>query len=310
MKRRRFLAIAAAIVLPGQAGASPAIWRGRAFGGEASITLRGGRRAEAALQGVIADIRRIERRFSLFDPASDICRLNRSGAIEMDAEWRSMLAEIDRLHRITDGVFDPTVQPLWALMAKTGGAPEQADWAAAKSRMGWGRVMQDGETLRLQPGQALTLNGIAQGFGCDLIRDRLHHAGFYEVLVDLGVFRAGRDGSWQIGIDGLPDRVRLRGGALALSEPGAMRFGDGGPAGHIFDARGRYPRPAPWNLVAVHAASAARADGLSTSFALMEEAAIRRAVAETCHGAVLVAGDGRVLRLGRPSAPDPLISVV
>lgn len=300
LKRRRFLAISAAMALAGPAdAAASACWRGRAFGGDVSVTIRGGRAAQAALYGVVADIRRIEAKFSLFDPDSDISRLNRSGAIRMDADWRGIVDKIDQLHDITSGVFDPTIQPLWRLMAETGGMPDAVAWSGAKSRMGWNRVAHDGVWLRLDAGQALTLNGIAQGFGSDLIAERLYRAGFDDVLVNLGEFRAGHGGMWRIGIDGLADRVPLHNGALAVSAPAAMLFGANETMGHIFDAGGPAPRPATWRLTAVHADSAAMADGLSTSFALMDEAAIRRVVASgNCRNAVLVAPDGRELRLG------------
>lgn len=64
MNRRRFLAITAAMLAtPGLASA--ATWRGRAFGGDVDITLRGARSAKAALPVIVSDIRRIERKFSL-----------------------------------------------------------------------------------------------------------------------------------------------------------------------------------------------------------------------------------------------------
>ncbi|NHF74482.1 FAD:protein FMN transferase [Paracoccus xiamenensis] len=297
MKRRRFLAIAAAASLAGPAAAAPVRWDGLAFGGDVSVTIRGGRAADAALRAVVGDIRRIERKFSLFDPDSDLSRLNRTGAISMDADWRVIVQHVDNLHRATDGIFDPTVQPLWRLMASTSGTPGEAAWREAKALLGWNRVRHVGGRLQLDRGQALTLNGIAQGFASDLIAERLHLAGFDEVLVDLGEFRAGRAGQWRVGIDGLPDRMALRNSALAISAPGAMRFGADVAAGHIFDATGPAPRPARWRLAAVHAGSAAVADGLSTGFALMEADAIRRAMIGTCRQVLLVSADGDELRL-------------
>ena len=274
MRRRRFLTITAAALAAGPAAASPARWDGIAFGGEVSVTIRGGRGAEAALHALVGDLRRIEARFSLFRSDSDIARLNRDGAIAMDADWRAMVGHVDRLHRATGGVFDPTIQPLWRLMARTGGAPAPEAWRAARARTGWHRVRHDGDMLRLAPGQALTLNGIAQGLASDIVADRLADAGFGDVLVNLGEYRAGADGTWRLGIAGMPDRATLRGDALAVSEPGAMMLGRG--RGHIFDATGTGPRPARWARVAVQAEGAAVADGLSTAFALMSPDAIRR----------------------------------
>ena len=75
------------------------------------------------------------------------------------------------MHRATGGAFDPSVQPLWQALARGG------DVEAARALTGWERVTI-GQDITLAPGQALTFNGIAQGFATDVVTDLLASRGF------------------------------------------------------------------------------------------------------------------------------------
>jgi thiamine biosynthesis lipoprotein len=128
--------------------------------------------------------------------------------------------------------------------------------------------------VTLAPGQALTLNGIAQGFATDLVADGLRAAGFTHALVDVGEYRA-LGGPFRIGVEdpaaGLLASRAVTDGAVATSSPGALTIG-GMP--HILDPlTGGAARPR-WSTVSVEAETAALADGLSTAMCLMDRAAI------------------------------------
>ncbi|MBD3766210.1 MAG: FAD:protein FMN transferase, partial [Rhodobacterales bacterium] len=200
----------------------------------------------------------VEREFSLYRADSALCRLNATGHLPgASADFRALMRLSDRLHRATGGLFDPTVGALWQALARGG------DAAAARATLGWGRVTLD--PPRLAPGQALTFNGIAQGWGADLVRARLADLGFARALVDLGEL-AALGGPWQVGLDdpaaGQLATRRLTGTAIATSSPLATRLA-GGP--HILHPGGGAPR---WSSVTVEADSAALADGLSTALVL------------------------------------------
>ncbi|PWR02628.1 nosX [Meridianimarinicoccus roseus] len=268
LPRRRFLAITAAAgactALP--APAAVPSWSGLALGAEATITLHGRTEpdAAAALDAAVAALRRIERRFSLFDPASDLVRLNAQGALAAaDPDWHELLAVADAVHRASAGRFDPTVQPLWRALA------EGRDPAPARALVGWHRVRRNGDAIRLDPGQALTLNGIAQGFATDAVRDVLRRHGFVRMLVNIGEFAAD-GGPWRLGIadpaQGVVLTRTLTDGAMATSSPGALRLG---AQGHILDPLGRTDAlSAPWSTVTAEADSAALADAASTALCL------------------------------------------
>ncbi|WP_395543542.1 FAD:protein FMN transferase [Neotabrizicola sp. sgz301269] len=269
LPRRRFLTIcAAAALLPRSARA--ANWQGIALGADVSVTLEGPG-AEVALIDLPALLDRIEAVFSLYRP-SELVQLNAKGAGRVSDWMAQALALCDRLHGLTGGAFDPTVQPLWRALAGGG------DLASARRAIGWGRVRL-GETVTLDKGQALTLNGMAQGFAADLVRGWLARRGFTRALVDMGE-QAALGGPFHIGIAdpeaGLLASRSLRGGrALATSSPRATLVA-GMP--HILHPRGLPPL---WSTVAVEADSAALADGLSTALVFAppaEIAALRKAV--------------------------------
>lgn len=276
LSRRRFLTIAAAgLACP--AGAVAREWRGYALGADVRLKLAGdGDRAGRIWRKVARELRRIEAQFSLFAD-SDLTRLNANGRLGWPS--RDMLALMrlsDALHGATGAAFDPSVQPLWQAVARG------QDRATARTHTGWHRVSVTEHEIRLPPGMALTLNGIAQGFAADRLAALLRAEGFSDVLIDAGEIQAlGRAANrdWQAAIagpkGGLLRRVSLHDRALATSSPMGTRIGDDQP--HILHPDGRATQ---WNTVSVSAPSAALADGLSTAFCLMKRAEITAALAQ------------------------------
>lgn len=268
MKRRRFLTISAAMLAAATppARAERMVWQSQAFGGTVSVDLRGPRAANADLTRRIgAIIAEVEAAANLFSPTSALSQLNDTGALrDPPRALRDLMQQADRLHRLTQGLFDPTVQPLWQALAR-GEDPGPA-WA----RIGWNPHWAQG-AIRLAPGQALTLNGLAQGYAADRVRAQLQAEGYAAALVDLGEY-AALGGPFLLGIeDPQQGRIatrRLQDAAIATSSPGAMMLGAGG---HILGPHGEAPR---WSTVSVEAESAALADGLSTALCLADTALI------------------------------------
>ncbi len=251
--RRRFLTLAAAGVVAGLARPAPAAeWRGVAMGADVSLRLTG-QGADAAIRDLPPLLQRIEATSSLYT-ASELTGLNADGGGALSGWMARALALCDDMHRATQGLFDPTVQPLWRALADGG------DLAAAQAAVGWGQVRLGRDALHLGVGQALTLNGMAQGFAADLVRDWLAARGFGQAVVDMGEV-AALGGPFRIGLADQGD-VTLRGTALAVSVPAALNVGS---RSHILHPSGGLPR---WSTVAVEADSAAVADALSTALAL------------------------------------------
>lgn len=259
MHRRRFLQImAASMFLPRPAAASE--WRGRAFGADVTLSLSG-KGAEMAVRKLPALLAQIEAVFSLYQP-SELTALNGTGCARPSTWMAEALALCDRLHHLTNGAFDPTVQPLWQALA----AGENT--ASARNLIGWQHVRL-GPEVTLGQGQALTLNGMAQGFAADLVRDWLAAQGFEHALVQMGEY-AALGGPFRLGISDpvaglLGQRQLAAGRALAASSPQATLVGR---APHILHPKGQAPR---WSTVVVEADSAALADGLSTALVFLDQ---------------------------------------
>lgn len=281
MNRRRILAIAAAALVPPAASAAsePHVWTNFALGAEVRLTLRGitPHHAARTFAKVEAVLRTVEEHFSLYQDSA-LTRLNRTGRLSHPAPAiLGVFRLCGKIHDATQGLFDPTVQPLWLAVASSG------DTEAARRLVGWRRVHISDDEISLDPGMQLTFNGIAQGHAADEVAALLRQDGYEDVLIDTGeVMGLGKrpDGEpWRAAI-ALPDgtivgRSGLSNRALATSSPLGTRVGNGKP--HILDPR-RDAQPV-WRLAAVSAREAAVADGLSTAFCLMDRSAINRALA-------------------------------
>jgi thiamine biosynthesis lipoprotein len=273
VNRRRFLTLTAAALssLPGHAETLTE-WQGTGLGTALSLRLLGAapHHARQVFVRVEAEVKRIESLASLHRDSA-LTRLNRDGHLAWPSpDLLELLALAGQLHTTTSGAFDPTVQPLWLALASG------TDTAKARMLIGWDRIRLSPAEIRLDRGQSLTLNGIAQGWAADRIADVLRAQGFTEALIDIGEIAALGTESWPILITG-PDgtkleEARLTNRALATSSPRGTLV-NGQP--HILGPQGQLPL---WQTVSVSAPSATVADALSTAFCLMDRPAIDRAL--------------------------------
>ncbi|MCK4860581.1 MAG: FAD:protein FMN transferase [Rhodobacteraceae bacterium] len=291
--RRRFLSIVAgAVALPvigARASANVAQWHGIALGAEAQIILDHPD-ADRLIASAVAEIKRLESIFSLYQTDSQLTRLNRDSVLENPAfEMIELLSICSALNARTSGAFDPTVQTLWSTYAEayaTGVAPDAGSIEKAMSVTGWRHVQYSAQRISFdRAGVRLTLNGIAQGFIADKVTNLLRDNGVSNVLVNTGeIVASGTAPSgdeWRVKLgsdDG--QRVSLQNAAIATSAPLGTTFDVNGKVGHILDPRTGYPGGV-WSGVSVVASSAAEADGLSTAFCLMSESEIESSKAES-----------------------------
>ena len=291
LARRRFIGISAAAaglaLLPfggaARAEAEAVRWHGRALGAAAELIVHhhDRARAERLVARAATEIARLERIFSLYMPDSALSTLNRQGALATPPpELVDLLGICRSVWALTDGLFDPTVQPLWRAYADhfaapgadpAGPSPEEI--ARALALVGFDRVGFNRDRIAFAtPGMALTLNGIAQGFVTDRIVELMQAGGAAGTLADIGEIRAqGRrpDGSpWRVGIAGEEGGIELVDRAIATSAPGGFRFAGEDSPGHIIDPRSG-TTPALHRSVSVLAPEAATADALATAFCLM-----------------------------------------
>ncbi|WP_394199886.1 FAD:protein FMN transferase [Litoreibacter albidus] len=270
LTRRRFMTVSAAFACAPNAAHAHS-WKGRAFGADIAITIRGGADAAAALRDARRVMSEVEALFNLYDPSSALSRLNADGHLEGPEPWfLELMTAADRVHKMTDGLFDPTVQRLWK--ARAAGRVVGASGTGGD----WGKVKLDARRIVLGKSQALTFNGIAQGFATDKVTEVLRAHGLGDVLVNIGEHR-GVGGPWRLELSdpvhGSLGMRTLTTGAIATSSPNATPLPGGG---HIV-----HPTARPqWSTVSVEAASAVLADGLSTALVLAPLELVKRIVSE------------------------------
>ena len=93
LNRRRFLSISAACMLATPARAQIHRWQGHALGAEVDITLHAPAEiAEPALDRARGLLDAVTAQFDLFDPASAVSRLNRTGHLDApDVMFRRLM---------------------------------------------------------------------------------------------------------------------------------------------------------------------------------------------------------------------------
>jgi thiamine biosynthesis lipoprotein len=305
LSRRRFITFAAAAAgLPllftaGRARAGLVRWRGIALGAPAEIQLyhRDETVAQQAISASLAELRRLEKVFSLVRADSAISQLNREGRLEQaPVDLVVMLERALSLAKLSDGVYDPTVQPLWNLYYSHFAAadpdpagPPAGALATALALVDWRQVEVDRSTRRIafaRPGMGLTLNSGGQGYITDKVADVLRAYGFERMLVDMGEPRAlsaKPDGTaWRIGIANPADRQETVASFDVVDKCIATSGGYGtildaaGRFTHIFNTRDGSTAPA-MSSVSVIAKTGIAADGLATAM-LMVPAPRREAV--------------------------------
>ncbi len=311
LSRRRFITLVGAAVgvplLLGVGRGQPRLarWEGTSLGAPASLQLyhTNEAQAQAAIQAGLAELKRLEALFSLYRPDSAVSVLNRTGVLEnAPADFVALLTHALTLAKITDGIYDPTVQPLWSLYFRhftaerhdpAGPAPQAI--AAALAQVDWRAVEIDTDRQRVsfaKPGMGLTLNSGGQGYITDRVVAVLRAHGFDRMLVDMGEPRAlstKPDGSaWRIGIANPADpthaitQVEVVDQAIATSGGYGTVFDESGQFTHILDTRTGRTAPALVG-VSVIADSATRADGLATAM-LMAPVLRRQAILRAASG--------------------------
>lgn len=279
LTRRRFLTISAIAALPLPAHAAYITeWHGTALGSAAAIYLDHPD-AEAIITHAVAEIERLEAIFSLYREGSALSVLNRTGRLDAPPfELLECLALCGRVHALTGGLFDPTVQPMWQLYAESyanGAPPSASQIAEILPCIGMKHLTYDSESITLANGASLTLNGVAQGFIADKVAELLTAKGLTNILVNTGEFLALGErpggGAWPVTLRS-GGTVSLTARALATSAPLGTAFDDAGSVGHILDPKTGYPSGAQWQSVSISAPSAALADALTTAACLMPDA--------------------------------------
>lgn len=288
MKRRTFLAGALGLSVAG--GGAGTLWHqlkqdgslqsyaaaGIAFGTTISLQVlhHDAGLAQAALDAAMAAVKQVDALMSLHRADSQLSQLNLHGRFNQpDARFVHVLQTAQELSARTDGAFDVTVQPLW-------NAAMHADASTkALALVDWRKLSVSSERILLaQHDMAVTLNGLAQGYGVDQALQALQQHGIQHALLDAGEFGTlgqRADGTaWTLGIrdprhtDQMAQVLAMDGRRMATSGDYEARFSDDFKRHHIFDPH-TGNSPTELASVTVLAPSGLLADGLSTAFMVM-----------------------------------------
>ncbi len=226
--------------------------------------------ARAALSSAFTALRAVDALMSVYRADSQVGRLNQVGWLyQPDPRLVQVLDTAQHLSRLTDGAFDVTVQPLWHA------ANAQQPVLPALSRVDWRKLDVSDRELRLrETGMALTLNGIAQGYGADQALAALKRHGIRHALLDTGELASlgtNETGDpWSLAVRDPRDENRYAqvlaadGRCLASSGDYATRFTDDFSQHHIVDPH-TGSSPTELAAVSVLAPSGLLADGISTA---------------------------------------------
>ncbi|MFA5702381.1 MAG: FAD:protein FMN transferase [Advenella sp.] len=298
----------------------PVVWRGIALGADAELHIYhvSAQKARQLIELAVAEVRRLEKIFSLYQEDSVLSRLNREGFIDNPpADFIRLLSDSKYFSTLTSGAFDPSVQSLWKLYAehfiRNPGITSEPDAAEVRRVLGLVNhrqiYIEDQRVGFLVPGMALTLNGIAQGYITDRVTQLLRQAGLERSLVDMGEIRgldvtdSGPD--WKAGIRN-PEQagqilatIPLKNEALSTSGGYGTMFDEAGKFTHLFNPVTGACQPA-YRSVSVRAPNATTADALSTAFSVMSLDNIKTVMNKLPGvGAWLLMPDGTLNRLGQ-----------
>lgn len=233
--------------------------------------------------------------FSTYRPDSEISRFNRfdrTGERIAVSEGFTVVMEAGaRIHRLTEGAWDGTVDPLvrlWGFHDKGDHlrVPAENEIQAQIKRVGFGLidVLPEGFLVKARPDVTLDLASIAKGYAVDEIASLLNREGFGRHLVEIGgeVLATGGkpDGSpWKVGInrpekgaplDSVYRVVPLMDRALATSGDYRNFFVQEGVVyTHVIDPRTGHPVQTGVVSASVTADTCAFADGLATALMVL-----------------------------------------
>ncbi len=239
----------------------PKVYTFRAMGTLCSLHLFAESEARAGVLGAmaVAEVDRIERKFSRYDQSSSLSIINRKAAIgetvRVDEEMAGLLDFAVACFEKSDGLFDITsgiLRRAWNFASDR--LPTDGSIASLLPRIGMDKLVWRSPDLSFSvAGMELDFGGIGKEYAVDRLASLLAAEGVTQGMIDLGgdFFVLGPHpggNAWQIGLRDpdnpgqLTDAVAISSGALATSgDYERCLTVDGRRYGHILDPRTGWP---------------------------------------------------------------------
>ena len=247
--------------------------------------------ARRAAEDAIADVARIEAKYSRYREDSVTSRINAAAggeAVEIDEETHALLFYAGQCHAQSDGLFDITsgiLRRAWNFRLDPPVIPSASELAPLLALIAWHDVEWSERSVRLpRKGMEIDFGGIGKEYAADRVAAILHTHGMRHGYVNLGgdirAIGPQPDGSpWRVGIrhprvkDVAVAGFDLTDGAMATSGDYERSFViDGRRYCHILDPRTGMP-VSHWQSVSVAAPLCVVAGSCATIAMLRQEGA-------------------------------------
>ncbi len=215
-------------------------------------------KAKAVLAAILAEVERLEERYSRYRPESFLSQINRiaacGGSLEVDPETARLLDYAQTCYEQSQGLFDITsgiLRRAWRFDLNQIPSPDQIEVLRAK--IGWDKVDWQPPYLSFPiPGMELDFGGIVKEYAVDraaaLALSAKVHSGVINLGGDIRILGPRPDGSpWRVGVRH-PRRERLL-TTLLMQEGAVASSGDyerclimnGQRLGHILNPKTGWP---------------------------------------------------------------------
>jgi FAD:protein FMN transferase len=264
---------------------------GYIFGTVYHITYRG---SEDLQTGIEAELAKFDAALSMFNPASTISRINKSGTEPFDLkkeEWtRKVIEESILISEKTHGAFDITVAPLvnaWGFGFRKMDQVTPAQIDSIRTFVSYKLLtIHNDKLIKADPRIQLDCSAVAKGYACDIVANYLRSQGVTDYLVEIGgeMTLSGKNpngGLWRVGINKPVDdstssnmeweqKLELTDRAIATS--GNYRkfyVKDGKKFAHTIDPHTGYPVQHSLLSATVIAKDCLTADAFATAFMVL-----------------------------------------
>lgn len=242
----------------------------------------------------------VDNHYNQWNPFSEAWLLNALPSHtphHLSNEMLSFLTLIDKLVTLTEGRFDPTIEPLrrlWRPSLEQGITPSADEIARLRPSIGWSHVhFSDGVFYKDADDVQLNFDAFAKGYAVDIITLQLKRAGYLSAFIDWGgeIRTSGKhpeNRPWRVYISGLDSSdiesalavVNLEDSALATSGDYHQHWAVVCPDGsfktycHVLNPLTLWPQEVNANSIAsasVMCESCAVADALATATMLFDD---------------------------------------
>lgn len=286
---------------------------------DTDVSIKGyGRKASAAIDAAIEEMRRLDGILSSYSPDSEIAQVNLWAGVKPVKVSAEALAVVKRalyFGEISDGSFDPTIFPvmrLWGFGGPQFRVPADDEIKAVLSLVDYRRVHVDEaqSTVYLEEkGMALDLGAIAKGYAVDRMAGIMRSQGVTSFIINVGgnVYAQGAKPDktkWNVAVtdprnpEDYMGYVHAQDIAIVSSGDYERYFEEGGLRyHHIVDPKTGYPsRTCRGTTVLLP--SSTDADGLSTTLFILGPEATNVLSRFPGVGAIFVLPDGKITTKG------------